>query len=258
LLPLDRSSPLPLYAQLKQRLVALLARPGEPGRRFYSDDELVEMFQVSRDTARQAVAELVREGLLTRERGRGTFVSGPGVEERFNSSLDFEQQWASRGTPMQVAGLVFERRPAGAEIAKLLEVAPDDRILLIRRVRLAARIPIALDDRYLPADLTADWGPETIEHSFLHRLWRSHPLAQGDFVITAGIAASDEQEHLQLEPGTAVLIREPALPRSGRPLRSGRTHRPSGGSRALCNASPVVADAARKLQERYQDDHQNK
>lgn len=66
--PLDRSSPLPLYAQIKQRLIGMVANWDRPDRRFYSDEELCEQFLVSRDTVRQALSELVREGLLTRSR----------------------------------------------------------------------------------------------------------------------------------------------------------------------------------------------
>ena len=108
--PLDRASPLPLYAQIKQRLIGLILRWDQPDRRFYSDEQLCSFFCVSRDTVRQALSELVREGLLTRSRGLGTFVSVRKLEERFGPGMDFIQQWAAAGMPVQPTLLSFERR----------------------------------------------------------------------------------------------------------------------------------------------------
>ena len=107
--PLDRTSPLPLYAQIKQRLIGIILRWDQPGHRFYSDEQLCAFFCVSRDTVRQALSELVREGLLTRSRGLGTFVSVHKLEERFGPNMDFMRQWAASGTPIQPTILVFER-----------------------------------------------------------------------------------------------------------------------------------------------------
>jgi GntR family transcriptional regulator len=49
----------------------------------------------------------VHEGLLTRSRGLGTFVSARKLEERFGPGMDFLGQWAANGTPMQSMPLVF-------------------------------------------------------------------------------------------------------------------------------------------------------
>ena len=207
MLPLDRTSPLPLYAQLKQRLIGLIARSERGDGRFCTDEELSDLFGVSRDTARQAVAELVADGLLRRARGRGTFIVFPPVEERFNPGMDFAHQWAARGTPMQIVGLVFARQAADAALADLLDVEPGRLVLFIKRVRSAARVPIALDFRYIPDDLVPDWDESCIAQSFLHLLWQRHRLAGGEFAITAGLAGADERAHLHLPSGAPVLIR---------------------------------------------------
>jgi GntR family transcriptional regulator len=205
--PLDRSSPLPLYAQIKQRLVAMLLTFDWPDGRFFSDEQLCEMFGVSRDTVRQAVSELVQEGLLTRTRGLGTFVSNPKVEERFDAGMDFLRQWADHGTPMQSTLLVFERAGADAAVAAQLEIEVDAPVLFIKRVRSTASVPVALDYRYLPADLTADWTEASAEGSPLHLLWQQVDLKSGDFAIDAGLAGAEEAEYLQLPIGAPVLIR---------------------------------------------------
>jgi GntR family transcriptional regulator len=205
--PLDRSSPLPLYAQIKQRLIGLISRWNQVDRRFYSDEQLCALFCVSRDTVRQALSELVREGLLTRSRGLGTFVAVKKLEERFGPGMDFIQQWAAKGTPIQPTLLIFERRGADQEVANALELDVGIPILFIKRTRAAAGVPVAIDYRYLPADLVNDWDQSSALGSPLHLLWRHLELRTGDFEIEAGVAGPEEVEYLHLAAGAPVLIR---------------------------------------------------
>ncbi|NLZ70551.1 MAG: GntR family transcriptional regulator [Clostridiaceae bacterium] len=74
-MPLDKHSSVPLYAQLKEVLLARI-ESGEyqPGERIPTEMQLCEEMQLSRPTVRQAVSELVNEGLLEIYKGRGTFV----------------------------------------------------------------------------------------------------------------------------------------------------------------------------------------
>lgn len=205
--PLDRSSPLPLYAQIKQRLIGLILRWDQPGRRFYSDEQLCELFCVSRDTVRQALSELVREGMLTRSRGLGTFVAVRKLEERFGPDMDFMRQWAAAGTPIQPTLLVFERCGADDQIAAALEVEVGAQVLFIKRTRAAARVPVAIDYRYLPADLVTGWDESVALGSPLHLLWQRVELRNGDFGIEAGIAGPEEVEYLHLAAWAPVLTR---------------------------------------------------
>lgn len=146
--------------------------------------------------------------MLTRVRGRGTFVVFPAVEERFNAGMNFEQQWADRGTPMQIRRLAFEIRAADADVAARLALPVGTEILYIKRMRSTAGVPIALDHRYLPARLVKEWGPEAAEASILHRVWEEHGLSVGDFTITADLADEEARLHLMLPEGAPVLIRQ--------------------------------------------------
>jgi GntR family transcriptional regulator len=205
--PLDRTSPLPLYAQIKQRLIALILRWDQPDRRFYSDEQLCAVFCVSRETVRQALAELVREGLLRRGRGVGTFVSMRKLEERFGPGMDFLRQWESSGVPMHSTLLAFERRQAGDTVGAALGLNANAIVLFIKRVRAAVRVPVAIDYRYIPNDLVADWDETSAGGSPLHLLWQRVELCKGDFAIEAGAAGPEEIEYLHLSANAPVLIR---------------------------------------------------
>ena len=82
---LFRDSPVPRYAQLADLLRQRVARGVWPlGHKLPSLDELVAEFGVARVTVRQAVDLLAREGLLSPQQGRGTFVTGrPAQDRRF-------------------------------------------------------------------------------------------------------------------------------------------------------------------------------
>jgi len=73
---IDRNSPIPIYYQLKLLIQEQIKR-GEwrPGDKVPTEAELCERYEISRTPVRQALLELVREGVLTRRAGRGTFVA---------------------------------------------------------------------------------------------------------------------------------------------------------------------------------------
>ena len=72
----DSSSPIPLYHQLKLAIKKKI-KNGEfkVGERIPTEQELCDLYGISRTPVRQALQELVYEGLLVRRRGRGTFVT---------------------------------------------------------------------------------------------------------------------------------------------------------------------------------------
>src|SRR5215216_1198420 len=132
---IDRRSPVPFYFQLKQLIRDEIAGGGwRPGERIPSEHALCDYFSVSRTTVRQALAELESEGLLHKEKGRGTFVAEPRSSSWFLQSshgfhdeatragrtvtsrvlrreLEALPRWASTalGLPAGSAGLTLER-----------------------------------------------------------------------------------------------------------------------------------------------------
>lgn len=81
---LFRDSPVPRYAQLADLLRSRIARGvWSHGHKLPSLDELVSEFGVARVTVRQAVGLLARDGLLSPQQGRGTFVTGRPAQDRW-------------------------------------------------------------------------------------------------------------------------------------------------------------------------------
>jgi GntR family transcriptional regulator, N-acetylglucosamine utilization regulator len=204
---LDRHSPLPLYQQIKRHLVRMAEeRRGAPGR-FHSESELTRLFGVSRMTVRQAIQELVDEGILRRRRGAGTFVTLPKVEERFGPAGELPDRWATDLGEMRIEPLAFDIRPCPAEFAVPLAVEPGAPIRYIARLRLAGSVPVAVDHRYIPPELADGMGRGIVAKSILLQLWDRLELSHGEIELDAVTAAAQEARWLGVSEGAALIRR---------------------------------------------------
>jgi len=198
----DRSSPLPLYAQIARRLVAEVSRSAAEAR-FYGDEEVAQRFDVSRMTARQAIQQLVDEGFLRRVKGIGTFVAPGKIEER--SLASFFDGSASGGTPMTAEVLAMGAKPR-ADIPPDPELGAN--VLYIARLRLVGVVPIVLDHRYLPKRLGQRLKREDAERrSLLDWLKQSVTLDRVEMQVEATGADAESAKHLRILPGEPALVR---------------------------------------------------
>ncbi|MEU0536099.1 GntR family transcriptional regulator [Amycolatopsis tolypomycina] len=146
----------PRYYAVKVELLAVIAELGE-GAVLPTERELCDRFGVSRATVRQAVAELVLEGRLTRRQGSGTYIAAPKLV----------QPLALASRPRVRPGrtvITLERRPAGRALAADLQVTSDAEVCHVERVLLAGEERVGLESTYLLAsrfpDLLAVFDPE--------------------------------------------------------------------------------------------------
>jgi multiple sugar transport system substrate-binding protein len=115
---IDKNVPIPLYYQLKQ-MIKRKIESGEfkPGDRLPTEQELCEMFGISRTPVRQALTELTYEGILYRRPGLGTFVSdfslSPSQDVMRIKVLIPEQKWA---TPLEKAVRLWNEEHADRQV----------------------------------------------------------------------------------------------------------------------------------------------
>jgi GntR family transcriptional regulator len=222
---LDRRSPLPLYAQVKRRLQGMILAGAYPGERFHSEPELCAMFGISRATVRQAIQELVDEGLLTRVQGQGTFVNRRKFDEAFGPSMNFLDQWASVGRPLSLALARFQLGRAPARFAQVLGVPAHAEVLCIERVRASGREVISYDYRYIHPDFARTVDREAAERqSLLEILSRRVRLVRGENKVEAALAGREGARLLGVAASDPVLIRDLAYYcRDDLPVMAGRS-----------------------------------
>ena len=120
-LRLERDSPIALHRQLAQVLRdAISAGVYLQGDRIPTEPALMARHGVSRITARQAVIQLVSEGLVVRRQGKGTYVAAPPVRHALIDLRGFYDELVARGVNPEIALLDFAKRvPQPAVAARL-------------------------------------------------------------------------------------------------------------------------------------------
>jgi GntR family transcriptional regulator len=202
---LDVNSPIPLHIQLKEFLRKEIGEGGYT-ERIPTEKELMEMFSVSRTTVREAVSFLVREGVLEKIHGRGTFVADSNVNEWLGTIRSFtetvEKMKMKPGIRLISHGLKSDR-----EIASILG---QDEYYGIERLRLADDVPIALErNNYVP-----DVGRMLAKHDLASVTLYSVLEESGVLLhtaeqrITAMPASSRDAQLLGVEDGACVLVVE--------------------------------------------------
>src|SRR5918912_1061484 len=109
-----------------------------------SERRLATELGVSRPTLRAVIDELVREGLLLRRHGSGTYVAEPKIALPLTMT-SFSEDMRQRGMRPGSHILSFEEQSAGAKLGARLRLSPADRVWAIRRLRLADGETMAIE-----------------------------------------------------------------------------------------------------------------
>lgn len=147
---------------LEERLAS-----GEITDRFPTDKELVERYDVSRHTVREAVRRLRARGLVERHRGRGSFVRADKLEQPVGSLYSLFQEVERRGSEQRSDVLAFDVR-TDAEAARQLGLPRGEELVHLSRLRYADDEPLALDDVWLPADVARPLLDADMTHTALY------------------------------------------------------------------------------------------
>jgi len=212
-LSLDRSDPVPLHVQLKKALKdQILSGSWKTGDLVPAEPELCRDFGVSRTTVRQALAELTHEGLVVRERGRGTFVAPAKLTERAVERLSgFFEDMVALGYPPVSRVLKQEIVPAGEQVAARLNLRPGVRVVEIERLRLVQGEPVLLTTTYLPHKLCPGLEVADLTRRSLYEYLESEcglTLARGRRTIEAVAADARQAKLLHIRKGAPLVFLE--------------------------------------------------
>jgi len=211
--PIDRNSPIPYYIQIIHILRQQIEEGNwGPGFHLPGELDLSQIFGVSRTVIRQALAELVNQGLIVRERGRGTFVTKPKIRESLVQRLTgFHHDMVDRGYEPETQVLELEITPASSRVASKLQIPEGEPVLKLTRKRSIEGVPIVLVTTYLPYKLCPGLEKEDFEKQSLYEiLERKYGLsiASGRRTVEAVAANEHEAQMLKIGKGAPLILLE--------------------------------------------------
>lgn len=217
---IDPGSAVPKYSQLREILVELIGSELAYDQAIPSERELVDRYDLSRMTVRQAINSLVSEGRLYRVPGKGTFVARPKIEMPLRLA-SFTEDMRARG--LEPGAVDLERRilPASAQLAGALQLSPGDPVHLIARLRTADAVPMAVERSHIPADIAPRLDQIPLAGRSLYEVLERQfgvVLEHGEQTIEAGIVEPLDASLLELHPGSAVLRLQRRSFAGGRPV----------------------------------------
>jgi GntR family transcriptional regulator len=129
-------SPFPKYLQIREILLRRIEREFDIGDRFPTDQVLCEEFGVSRETVREALSGLTRDGLISRRRGRGTFVTKHPEPKMDTRQTGLVEDFSA--LKLDTEARVLEKGPINPPrgVASTLDLDSDEPVYRIMRLRM--------------------------------------------------------------------------------------------------------------------------
>lgn len=142
---LDIYNPIPLHVQLKEILIKEI-KNGNYTDKLPSERELMERFDISRTTVREAISALVNTRVVEKVHGKGTFITAHPVNEWLGNLSSITEIIESMGMKPGIK-LLFQGIQCNPEIGEILGVKE---YYAIERLRFANDNPIAIERNYYP------------------------------------------------------------------------------------------------------------
>ena len=203
----DNKDSIPLNVQLKNLLRAEILQ-GEYKEKIPSERELMERFKVSRSTVRIAISRLVREGILEKRHGKGTFVYHRPIEEWLGNISTYNEIIENMGmkpsTKLLYQGIDNSN-------SKILDALGVNESYVIERLRFADSVPVALEKQYYPLHIGLELAKFNLDEAVLYDLLESAlgiKLWEAEQIISSATPTRDEARNLGVSQKGFVLVAE--------------------------------------------------
>jgi GntR family transcriptional regulator len=200
----------PLYYQVKENILYKINQGiYKVEETIPPENELQSIYKVSRITVRRAIQELVQEGFLSTQQGKGTFVSKPKATQELNLITNWAETIIKLGMHPKTKKTDLSEEPASVSVAKMLNIEPGDRVFKIERLRYVDGEPLCLMVNYLIPELVPDLLEKgLIEESLYLTLEKRYNLVLARAVeIVEACSANLREAHLLKIEKNAPLLR---------------------------------------------------
>jgi GntR family transcriptional regulator len=199
-----------LYLQVKDILVKRIQeKVWAPNTLIPTEQELMEEFNVSRTTLRQAISILVQDGLLEKRQGKGTIVKSQLLTG--NGRLKgFAEEATDKGLTPNSKLLRVEIKNDLYHEKSMLNIPEDEEVLVIERIRFADHVPIAIERTCWPAHIGKLFENQDLDSAKFYEILENNDiiLKRAQEKISAINATLFEADLLGIRGGEALLERE--------------------------------------------------
>ncbi len=205
----DKNCVTPLYVQLKAELKNRINNGIlKSGEQLPPELEMAENFSVSVVTVRSAVNELVKEGLIEKKRGKGTFVSSTKYKRDYTKIQSFSDSCKAMGSVPGSHVLDMKLATADVKLAQKLGINAGDTVLYISRLRTVNGEPMVIEKNYFP-ERFSDLINENLEENSLFNILQGKygiTVTKSSKEIEIARTTSDEGKLLNLSKNYPILM----------------------------------------------------
>ena len=207
---LDYESIVPLYEQIMQAIKEdIQSGKFAAHKKLPTEEELSERYHVSRITIRRAVSELVKDGLVEKKQGKGTFVCAQKLHKAFNHpGMSFTEICAANGVKASAkvitTGVTIPEDP---QVSRWLGIPQGTPAVRIQRLRYADGRPLVIEDNYFTMEYAYLLGID-LEHDSLYRYLREEKeieIIAGELTLRLVRADAKSAKLLEVARGTPML-----------------------------------------------------
>ncbi len=202
----------PLYYQLENVLrQKILSGDISVGERLPTEVELSLQYHVSRITVRQALASLVRDGLIERRQGSGTYIKNRDVLKSTASMRGSFQDLMKLAGETKLQVLEIQHVQAGLKEAEILKLEPDEDVTYLKAIRFYQNTPYALVTTWIPDSIGMNLEERDFQHGSLLSVLEKRlniRLTELSQTILADLADAYTAPLLEIRVGSPLLCVE--------------------------------------------------
>ena len=223
---IEHESAIPLYQQIENDIKdKIISGEYQAGQMLPSESKFCEMYQVSRVTVRNAISDLVEQGILIRKHGKGTFVENQKIPSNLITFSDFTTTCRENNIKINTHILCVRRQEASMYDIRTLNLKENDDIVYIKRIRYADSHPVIIEHVHLPYKEYSFLLNEDLEDRSLYKTIEQHMGSNPEnychtkICLEASAATPEEALFLKLQPGNPLFIlKEEIISDSGQPI----------------------------------------
>lgn len=201
------SGSIPVYIQVSEALRRDIQNFHKAGDALPSEADLAERFSINRHTLRRAVDELIADGLVDRQHGKGMFVLLPSIDYSIGSRTRFTENLETLGITTQSRVERKQVVPAQGGVASRLELAQGEPVIFLETLRMVDDKPFCVISHFLPLA----HFPQVL-HQYnggsLHHFLEQHydlKVRRRESLISAVLPESDDVRRLSMPKNMPVL-----------------------------------------------------